>query len=231
MDRIGFDRIKHKVLKFKLKGDKNMILKDKKFLQFNEEIKQRGGCKKVSFEEGEQIAAELLQELKTSKSGVGLAAPQIGYDAQVMVVNVKKPMVFINPTILSLDDEIIYKEACLSFPNKYINTHRYKWVNIKADNFEQHYKCGGSMVFGPTNEHMEDDGQDPDGLLEGVCIQHEFDHLQGITMYDRRYIVPQVVSEKTYGRNEKVILIKGEETKTIKYKKADKYLNDGWVIQ
>ena len=56
MDRIGFDRIKHKVLKFKLKGEKNMILKENKFLQFNEEIKQRGGCKKVSFEEGEQIA-------------------------------------------------------------------------------------------------------------------------------------------------------------------------------
>ena len=74
MDRVGFDRIKHKVLKFKLKGDKNMILKEDKFLQFNEQIKQQGGCKKVSFEEGEQIAAELLQELKTSKSGVGLAA-------------------------------------------------------------------------------------------------------------------------------------------------------------
>ena len=125
MDRVGFDRIKHKVLKFKLKGDKNMILKENKFLQFNEEIKQRGGCKKVSFEEGEQIAAELLEELTKSKSGVGLAAPQIGYDAQVMVVNVKKPMVFINPTILSLDDEVIYQEACLSFPNKYINTYRY----------------------------------------------------------------------------------------------------------
>ena len=122
MDRIGFDRIKHKVLNFKLKGDKNMIIKEDKFLQFNEQIKQQGGCKKVSLEEGEQIAAELLEELTKSKSGVGLAAPQIGYDAQVMVVNVKKPMVFINPTILSLDDEIIYKEACLSFPNKYINT-------------------------------------------------------------------------------------------------------------
>ena len=231
MDRVGFDKFKHKIKNFNFKGDNTMILKEDKFIQFNEQIKQQGGCKKVSFEEGEQIAAELLEELTKSKTGVGIAAPQIGYDAQVMVVNVKKPMVFINPTILSLDDEIIYKEACLSFPNKYINTHRYKWVNIKADNFQDHYSCGGSMVFGPTNEHMEEDGQDPDGLLEGVCIQHEFDHLQGITMYDRRYIVPQAKSEKTYGRNEKVILIKGEETKTIKYKKADKYLNDGWVIQ
>ena len=95
-----------------------------------------------------------------------------------MVVNVKKPMVFINPTMISLTDEVVYKEACLSFPNKYINTNRYKWVNIKADNFEQHYDCGGSMVFGPIDEHMNDDGQDPDGLLEGVCIQHEFDHLR-----------------------------------------------------
>ena len=231
MDRVGFDKLKHKIKNFNFKGDNNMILKEDKFLQFNEQIKQQGGCKKVSFEQGEQIAAELLEELTKSKTGVGIAAPQIGYDAQVMVVNVKKPMVFINPTMISLTDEVVYKEACLSFPNKYINTNRYKWVNIKADNFEQHYDCGGSMVFGPIDEHMNDDGQDPDGLLEGVCIQHEFDHLQGITMYDRRYIVPQVVSEKVYGRNEKVILIKGEETKTIKYKKAEQYLNDGWIIQ
>ena len=56
-------------------------------------------------------------------------------------------------------------------------------------------------------------------------------HLQVISMFYRRYIVTQAKSEKTYGRNEKVILIKGDESKTIKYKKAEQYLNDGWVIQ
>ncbi len=231
MDRLGFDKIKHKILKYKLKGDKDMLIKDDKFLQFNEEIKQRGGCKKVSLEEGDEIAVKLLNELKTSKSGIGIAAPQIGYDAQVMVVNVKEPLVFINPKILSLDDEILFKEACLSFPNKQITTNRHKYVQITCDNLQRDFGCGKAVVFGPTNEHMEDSDGDPDGLWESVCVQHEYDHLQGITMYDRRHIVPQAKSEKTYGRNEKVILIKGEETKTIKYKKADKYLNDGWVIQ
>ena len=231
MDRLSFDRIKHKILKYKLKGDKDMIIKDDKFLQFNEEIKQRGGCKKVSLEEGDEIAVKLLNELKVSKSGIGIAAPQIGIDAQVMVVNVKEPRVFINPEILSLDDEILFKEACLSFPNKHITTNRHKWVQITCDNLQRDFGCGKAVVFGPTNEHMEDDGEDPDGLWESVCVQHEYDHLQGITMYDRRHITPQAKSEKTYGRNEKVILIKGDESKTIKYKKADKYLNDGWVIQ
>ena len=231
MDRVGFDRIKYKVKNFKLKREQSMLLKDEKFLQFNEEIKKNGGCKKVSLEEGDKIAAELLQELTKSKSGIGLAATQLGYDAQVMVVNVKEPLVFINPQILKLEDDIIFKEACLSFPNKYINTKRSKWVTINCDNLQRDFGCGKAVVCGPTNAHMNEDGQDPDGLYESVCIQHEFDHLQGFTMYDRRYIVPQVKSEKTYGRNEKVILIKGEESKTIKYKKAEKYLNDGWVIQ
>ena len=231
MDRLGFDKIKHKILKYKLKGDKDMLIKDDKFLQFNEEIKQRGGCKKVSLEEGDEIAIKLLNELKTSKSGIGIAAPQIGYDAQVMVVNVKEPLVFINPKILSLDDEILFKEACLSFPNKQITTNRHKYVQITCDNLQRDFGCGKAVVFGPMTEHMEDEPEDTDGLWESVCVQHEYDHLQGITMYDRRYIAPQAKSEKTYGRNEKVILIKGEETKTIKYKKADKYLNDGWVIQ
>ena len=231
MDRLGFDKIKHKILKYKLKGAKDMIIKDDKFLQFNEQIKQQGGCKKVSLEEGDEIAVKLLQELKTSKTGIGIAAPQLGIDAQVMVVNVKKPLVFINPEILSLDDEVLFKEACLSFPNKYITTNRHKWVQITCDNLQRDFGCGKAVVCGPTNAHMEDDGEDPDGLWESVCIQHEYDHLQGITMYDRRYIAPQAKSEKVYGRNEKVILIKGEETKTIKYKKAEQYLNDGWIIQ
>ena len=58
MDRVGFDKLKHKIKNFNFKGDNNnMILKEDKFIQFNEQIKQQGGCKKVSFEQGEQIAA------------------------------------------------------------------------------------------------------------------------------------------------------------------------------
>ena len=32
---------------------------------------------------------------------------------------------------------------------------------------------------------MEEDGQDPDNLMESVCVQHEYDHLEGILFTDK----------------------------------------------
>ena len=56
MDRIGFDKFKHKIKNFNLKGEKSMLIKEGKFIQFNDEIRKNGGCKKVSLEEGDEIA-------------------------------------------------------------------------------------------------------------------------------------------------------------------------------
>jgi len=111
MDRVGFNKFRHKIKNFKIKGKQSMIITEDKFLQFNEQIKEQGGCKKVTLKEGDEIATKLLKELSVSKTGIGIAAPQLGIDAQVMVVNVKNPLVFINPHIISLDSEIIFKEA------------------------------------------------------------------------------------------------------------------------
>ena len=70
-----------------------MIIKDKNKLQQK--------CKQVTdFNNAEKIAAELLNELSNSKTGIGLAANQIGYDKRICVVNVKEPIVLINPKII-----------------------------------------------------------------------------------------------------------------------------------
>ena len=106
MDRIGFDRIKHKVLNFKLKGDKNMIIKEDKFLQFNEQIKQQGGCKKVSLEEGEQIAAELLEELTKSKG-----------NTKIIPYNENRAVLF-NSNLFHQTDTYEFKEG---YENRRIN--------------------------------------------------------------------------------------------------------------
>ena len=39
-----------------------------------------------------------------------------------------------------------------------------------------------------------------------------------------------VTVEKKIGRNDKVTIKKGSETKTIKYKKVEQFINDGWQI-
>ena len=148
-----------------------MIIKDK--------FKLKTICENVSSnEEGEQIAAELLKELSEAKSGIGLAANQIGINKRVCVVNVTEPLYFINPRIIELKDDILYNEGCLSFPNKVVTTKRSKFVTIESDNM-------GRVQFGPTEDEQSEKGQLQ--LLESVCVQHEIDHLDGLTMYDRKF--------------------------------------------
>ena len=68
----------------------------------------------VSVEEGLAIAEELFQILNKRGDGIGLAANQVGIDAQVAVVNVREPLVLINPKIISKENPIDYYEGCLS---------------------------------------------------------------------------------------------------------------------
>ena len=56
-------------------------------------------CKEVSIEEGHQISTILFKVLTERKDGIGLAANQIGIDASVAVVNVREPIILINPKL------------------------------------------------------------------------------------------------------------------------------------
>ena len=97
----------------KKKGKKKeMIVKDKSKLTTR--------CEPTNIKEGEEIAVRLLHELRNSEqSGIGLAANQIGINKRVCVINVKEPLVLINPEIIERsEDEFIFPEGCLSFPNK-----------------------------------------------------------------------------------------------------------------
>ena len=60
--------------------------------------------REVSVEQGLAIAEELFQILNKRGDGIGLAANQVGIDAQVAVVNVIEPLVLINPKIISKEN-------------------------------------------------------------------------------------------------------------------------------
>ena len=126
-------------------------------------------CKEVSLQEGFEIAKRLMKVLMESRDGIGLAANQIGIQKQVCIVNVTRPLILINPIILSKKGEVSYEEACLSFPGDYVKTNRYAEIEVKGDNHEE------TLYFSKEKN-----------LLECICVQHEIDHLNGITMYDRR---------------------------------------------
>ena len=192
-------------------------------------------AKEVSVEEGLVIAEELFQILNKRGDGIGLAANQVGIDAQVAVVNVTEPLVLINPKYIKKEVEIMYGEGCLSYPGQAIKTKRYRDVIIKTAQSESGWYFSGAEI--PADEsrgswEVERKKKDSDlRLLESVCVQHEIDHLNGITIHDREIKLEPTKSEKKIGRNQLVTIKKGDAVKVLKYKKAQNLLNQGWIME
>ncbi len=115
-----------------------------------------------------------LLDTMYSQNGVGLAAPQIGENLRVFVIDISSgdeplnPMVFINPKIIKKSGAFVSNEGCLSFPEVYTNVRRYSNIMVKAID-----KNGKSFVM-----------EARDGTLLVKAIQHEFDHLDGVLFID-----------------------------------------------
>ena len=192
-------------------------------------------AKEVSVEEGLVIAEELFQILNKRGDGIGLAANQVGIDAQVAVVNVTEPLVLINPKYIHKEFEIMYGEGCLSYPGQAIRTKRYRDVIIQTAQSESGWYFSGAKI--PADESRgswEVDRKKKDSelrLLESICVQHEIDHLNGITIHDREIKLEPTKSEKKIGRNQLVTIKKGDAVKVLKYKKAQNLLNQGWIME
>ena len=159
--------------------------------------------RKVSVDEGFKIAEELFRILNERKDGIGLAANQVGIDAAVAVVNVREPLILINPVITEQWDEVDYYEGCLSYPNKGIRTKRYKNIIIQTAQEESGWYFSGTET-GKEGKGTWESAKKHDQeqrLLESICVQHEIDHLNGITIHDRK-IDTTIRNEKKIGRNE-----------------------------
>ena len=189
--------------------------------------------REVSVEEGLEIATELFQILNKRGDAIGLAANQVGIDAQVAVVNVREPLVLINPKIVSKTNEIPYYEGCLSYPGKGVHTKRYETIEVKTEQID------GSWIFSGVETQTEgkgswetDEAKNDRELrtLESVCVQHEIDHLNGMRIMDRKRDTT-IRAEKKIGRNQLVTIKKGDAVKVLKYKKAQNFLNQEWEIQ
>ena len=69
------------------------------------------------------------------KTGVGLAAPQVGILKQIVVIDIGDgPLVLINPEILEFSGDQTGEEACLSVPGKYGIVTRPYYVKVRALN-------------------------------------------------------------------------------------------------
>ena len=189
----------------------------------------------VSVDEGLKIAEELFTILNERKDGIGLAANQVGIDASVAVVNVREPLILINPVIKEQWDEIDYYEGCLSYPKKGVNTKRFKNIVIHTEQEESDWYFSGESTPGKGMGTWEQDksnkNEEEQRTLEAVCIQHEIDHLNGISCIDKEVKLKPIISKKEFGRNEIVGITDGKELVEMKYKKAKPLIDSGkWEI-
>ena len=190
--------------------------------------------KEVTIDEGLSIAKDLFNILNERKDGIGLAANQVGIDASVAVVNVREPLILINPVVKEQWDEIDYYEGCLSFPKKGVHTKRYKNIIVHTEQEESDWYFSGAETTQECKGSWEQKGKEEDQelrILESVCVQHEIDHLNGISCIDKAVKLEPAKSDKKWGRNEIVGITDGKDYKEIKYKKAKPLIDSGkWEI-
>ena len=136
-----------------------------------------------------KVLVDDLLDTMYAQNGVGLAAPQIGENVRVFVIDVStndeplNPMVFINPKIIKKSGAVISHEGCLSFPEAFTDVKRYANVMVKALD-----RNGRSFVL-----------EAKDGTLLARCIQHEFDHLDGILFID--HVINRFDAESELSKN------------------------------
>ena len=144
--------------------------------------------KKVSapvekFDETLKALAARMFELMREARGVGLAAPQVGQNVRMFVMNhtgdPKDDRVYVNPELTEAEGAEEAEEGCLSLPGLNVRVVRDKTMRICAKDVE---------------------GNDVDQTETGYIArvwQHEFDHLNGTLITDRMGAVAKMAARKT----------------------------------
>lgn len=153
-------------------GSDNKILRNK-----SKEISDIDKERKVLISE--------MKEMVRARRGLGLAAPQVGVNIRLVVLNISHqhikevdgnakskritmPEVLVNPRITFFSKEqVIMEEGCLSLPEIFGYVERSKEIEVVYD-----------------DENLERQKEKFDGLIARV-IEHEVDHLDGILFIDK----------------------------------------------
>lgn len=106
----------------------------------------------------------VMQEIRAKyQFGRAIAAPQLGIMKRLIYMNIDRPVVFINPELSELSDDLFEVwDDCMCFPNLLVRVKRHKSLTIK---------------------YLDDHWQPREWRMEGALselLQHEYDHLEGI---------------------------------------------------
>jgi peptide deformylase len=139
----------------------------------------------TAFDERLRALAARMFELMREAKGVGLAAPQVGENVRLFVMNATQEpgddRVYVNPVLSDFEGEEEQEEGCLSLPGIHVNVTRGKQVRMQAQDLEGR----------PIEEVAT-------GFPARVW-QHEFDHLNGTLLTDRMGPVAKMAHRKVLG--------------------------------
>ncbi|MBP5857987.1 peptide deformylase [Marivibrio halodurans] len=135
-------------------------------------LKRKADPVETVTDEDRKLLDDMLETMYDAP-GIGLAAPQVGVSKRMLVMDIARadetprPMKIVNPEILAASDDLAtYEEGCLSFPEQYAEVRRPARITLR---------------------YLDETGAaheiEADGLL-ATCVQHEIDHLDGITFVD-----------------------------------------------
>jgi len=106
----------------------------------------------------------VMREVKAKYNfGRAIAAPQLGIMKRLIYMNIDKPIVFINPQLANLSDDMFELwDDCMSFPNLLVKVKRHQSLTIKY--LDEHWQPQEWKVESNLSE----------------LLQHEYDHLNGV---------------------------------------------------
>lgn len=155
-----------------------------KVIQYPDPVLKRT-CEPVTQFDGEfQHFIDDLIETMYSEDGMGIAANQVGVLQRVFVMDENprenhSPIIFINPEIIFRSEEHVEDiEGCLSFRGISVSVSRPKQVILKALD-----RTGKEFTF-------EREG------YAAKCLQHEYDHLNGIHFFEHLSSLKRRLTEK-----------------------------------
>ncbi len=134
----------------------------------------RRPCRAVSLHEDiRSLVNDLIATMGSQSSGIGIAAPQVGVEKRVAIMDVrtrdpkKSREVLINPVILHSEGRVISREGCMSLPDYTATLNRLEKVTLEWRD-----------INGKTRRRIFTG-------IEAICLQHELDHLEGKLILDR----------------------------------------------
>ncbi len=123
-----------------------------------------------------------MVDIMLKNKGVGLAAPQAGVSLRLFIISLdgsrENVKAYVNPTVTPTGELDATDEGCLSVPGIYTKIRRYKKCEVTATDLD-------------GNEFTDQ----AEGLYARV-LQHEYDHIEGITVVDRMGQAARIVHRR-----------------------------------